>query len=67
MRKSGLTLNPAKCIFWAKEIVGFWGMIYSADGVPVEALDYITAPENKEELVSFLCMMQSNTDFIKNF
>ena len=42
-------------------------MIYSADGVPVEALDYITAPENKEELVSFLCMMQSNTDFIKNF
>ena len=71
VRKSGLTLNPAKCIFWAKEI-GFWGMIYSADGVrpdpmKVEALDYITAPENKEELVSFLCMMQSNSDFIQNF
>ena len=47
-------------------------MIYSADGVrpdplKVEALDYITAPENKEELVSFLCMMQSNSDFIQNF
>ena len=47
-------------------------MIYGVDCVrpdpeKVEALDYITAPTNKEELISFLCMMQSNSDFIQNF
>lgn len=68
---SHTTLNPAKCLFGAKEI-SFWGMIYGENGVKpdpakVEALDYITAPTTKEELVSFLCMMQSNADFIPNF
>ena len=47
-------------------------MIYVADRVrpdpaKVEALDYITTPTNKEDLISFLCMMQSNADFIPNF
>ncbi|CAB4036085.1 Hypothetical predicted protein [Paramuricea clavata] len=48
------------------------GMIYGEDGVKpdpskVEALVHLTAPTSKEELVSFLCMMQSNSDFIPNF
>ena len=69
--KAGLSLNPPKCFFGKKEI-SFWGMIFGADGVKpdpakVEALDYITAPTCKEELISFLCMMQSNADFIPNF
>ena len=47
-------------------------MIYGEDGVKpdpskVEALTFLTAPSNKEELISFLCMMQSNSDFIPNF
>ena len=47
-------------------------MTYGEQGVrpdpaKVEALDYITPPKNKEELISFLCMMQSNSDFIPNF
>ena len=47
-------------------------MIYSGDGVrpdpaKVEALDHITAPNTKPELISFLCMMQSNSAFIANF
>ena len=47
-------------------------MIFSADGMrpdpaKVDALDFITAPTNKDGLVSFLCMMQSNSDFIENF
>ena len=47
-------------------------MRFSADGVrpdpeKVEALNSLTAPRNKEELVSFLCMMQSNADFIPEF
>lgn len=71
LAKAGLTLNPPKCVFGKKEI-SFWGMIFSAEGTrpdpeKVEALEYITAPTTKEELISFLCMMQSNADFISNF
>ena len=69
--KSGLTLNPKKCVFGQHEIQ-FWGMIFSGEGVrpdpeKVEALDHMSPPVNKEELVSFICMMQSNADFIPGF
>ena len=68
---SGETLNPDKCHFGSKEIK-FWGMIYSAEGMKpdpakVDALKYISPPSNKDDLISFLCMMQSNADFIENF
>ena len=47
-------------------------MIYGEEGVyrnsaKVQALDYITPPETKEELLRFLRMMNSNSDFIPNF
>lgn len=69
--KAGLTLNGPKCVFGKKEI-GFWGMMFGSYGVKpdsakVEALEYITPPTSKEELISYLCMMQSNSDFIPNF
>ena len=46
--------------------------LYGADGVrpdpaKVEARDYITKPTNKEDLISFLYILQSNADFIPNF
>ncbi|CAB4029394.1 Hypothetical predicted protein, partial [Paramuricea clavata] len=68
---AGITLNPSKCTFGATEIE-FWGLrIGSArvrpDPGKVEALKHITPPRSKEELISFLCMMQSNADFIPNF
>ena len=68
---SGLTLNPNKCSFGQKQI-SFWGMIYKANGVKpdpakAEALDHISPLNNKEELSSFLCMMQLNSKFIENF
>ena len=68
---TGLTLNPEKCKFGSKEIK-FWGMIFSADGMQpdpdkMDALYFITAPTNKDDLISFSCMMQSNSDFIPNF
>ena len=68
---SGLTLNPEKCSFREKQIK-FWGMLIDKDGVrpdlsKVEALDHISSPTNKGELISFLCMMQSNSEFIANF
>ena len=68
---SGLTLNPPKCIFGVPEIK-FWGLIVGEHGVKpdpekVEALNHITSPKTKEELISFICMMQSNSEFIPNF
>ena len=67
----GLTLNPQKCIF-AKDEIKFWGVIIDSDGIKpdpekVDALRYIERPTNKQELVSFLCMMQANAEFISNF
>ena len=69
--QNGITFNPTKCEFGKTE-VDFWGMIFSADGVKpdpkkVEVLDHLTPPHNKEDLISFLCMMQSNSDFIPEF
>ena len=68
---SALTLNPEKCSFSEKQIK-FWGMLIDKDGIrpdpsKVEALDHISSPTKKEELISFLCMMQSNSEFIANF
>ena len=69
--RAGLTLNPSKCSFGKKEI-SLWGMVYGADRIKpdpakVEALDHITPPTSKEDRISFLCIMQSNADFIPNF
>ena len=62
---SGLTLNPNKCSFGQKQIYGAGGM--KSDPPKVEALDHISPPNNKEELISFLCKMESNSEFIENF
>ena len=71
IRKSGMTLNHEKCEFGKNEIK-FWGMIINAEGVKpdpekVEALDGLKPPNTKDELTSFLCMMQSNSEFIPSF
>lgn len=71
VKQAGLTLNPTKCYFVQKEIL-FWGMNFGADGVKpvpakVEALEHVSPPKNREELVSFLCMMQSNAEFVPCF
>ena len=47
-------------------------MIFGKDGISpdpekVEALSYLSYPRNKEELNSFLCMMQANAEFICKF
>ena len=57
VREAGLILNPGKGSFANKEI-NFWGMICSADRMrpdpaKVDALDFITAPTNKDDLLSF--------------
>ena len=65
---SGMTLNIKKCMFFKPE-VPLWGVLINADGIrpdpeKVAALKYATPPKNKHELISFLCMIQSNKDFI---
>ena len=65
IKKAGLTFKASKCVFAASEIL-FWGLIVSAEGVrpdpaKVEALSHMTAPKDKDELISFLCMMQSGS------
>ena len=47
-------------------------MVFSADGMRpdpdiIDALNFVTAPTNKDDLIRFLCMMQSNSHFILNF
>ena len=71
IQKEGLTLNTEKCHFGMSEIT-FWGMVINKDGVQpdpakVEALDGLERPRNKEELNSFICMMQSVAEFIPSF
>ena len=70
IQRSGLTLNAEKCSF-AKESIPFWGVIISKDGIKpdpskVDALQHAGKPDNKDDVISFLCMMQSLSDFIPN-
>ena len=64
-----MTLNPDKCII-GKDKIPWWGMIISGDGIPtdpakVENIKHITPPKTKDELKSFLCMVQSNKDLAR--
>ncbi|XP_059085640.1 uncharacterized protein LOC131882502 [Tigriopus californicus] len=68
VRKSGMTLNPAKCTIGAKEIA-FWGVRVSEWGISPDpektrTLREAKAPTSKQDLVSFLCMARSHQDFI---
>ena len=71
VRKANLTLNKKNCIF-GKSKIKFWGMLLTSEGVKSDpeknkVLENISPPKDKDELKSFICMMQSNNDFIPNF
>ena len=68
IEESGLTLNASKCIL-AKDEIPFWGMTVTRNGIKpdpskVEALKNAGRPRSKEEVMSFLCFVQSFSDFI---
>ena len=68
IRKNGMTLNPEKCFFKQRDIP-FWGMVISGDRVSpdprkVMALREATHATNMADVMSFLCMLQSNAEFI---
>ena len=71
VQNANLTLNLEKCIF-SKSEIKFWGMLFTSERVKpdpekVKALKHISPPKDKDELKSFICMMQINSDFIPNF
>ena len=60
-----------KCIFGKPEIK-FLGMLFTSEGLKPETekvrdLENIISPKDKDELGSFICMIQSNGDFIPSF
>ena len=66
----GLTLNPEKYLFKLKEIP-FWRVRITENGIQpdpnkMEFVKQATAPTSREELISFLSMIQSNSKFLPN-
>ena len=66
-----ITMNRNKCKFNQSSIT-CWGMTFSSKGVSpypckVDTLQYAVRSDNKDELQSFLCMAQANSDFIHAF
>ena len=66
----GLKLNPEKCFFKLKRIP-FLGVRITENGIQpdpnkVEFVKQATAPTSREELISFLSMIQSNSEFLLN-
>ena len=67
---NGLTVNLAKCLVKRKQIP-FWGMVLSEEGVlpdqsRIDALEGASCPKSKDEVLSFICMVQSCGEFIPN-
>ena len=68
--KANLTLNKRN-VYLGNPKSNF-GVLFTSEGVKpdpekVKVLENISPPKDKDELKSFICMMQSNSDFIPNF
>ena len=66
----GLILNPVKSIF-IKDSIQFSGQLLSHHGIKLdlskaEVLRHAGPPQSKDEVMSFLCMIQSQSDFKPN-
>ena len=71
LSKYGLTLNKSKCEF-NKNKIEFYGMIFSANGMEpspdkVKSIQDMDIPKKKEEVRSFLGMVNYSSRFIRNF
>ena len=63
----GLTLNGPKCIF-ASQDIPFWGMRFTSEGIKpcpqkCQALQDMEAPKRKEDVASFISMLQAHAKF----
>ena len=66
-----LTLKGSKCLFALKDIP-FWGMRITSDGIKpcpekCRASQEISHPTRKEDIPSFLAMLQSHSTFVPHF
>ena len=71
LRSAGLTLNPKKCYFAAKQ-VKFLGHVISKDGIQVDSnktkvIDTFPTPKTIKEVRSFLGMCNYYRRFIKSY
>ena len=69
--KGGLSVNPAKCVLFAKR-VEFLGSEISTEGIQVlpshvESIQRLKVPENVKDLKSFLGATQFVGDHIRSF
>ena len=70
MMEAGMTFNPDKCII-SQSKIPWWGVMISSRGLSpdpekVKSLRQMSPPKSKDEARSFLCMINSNKDFITN-
>ena len=68
IQEVGMTLNISKCMFHRDE-VPYWWVLVNKHGIrpdpeKVKALKHASPLSDKQELISFLCMVQSNRDLI---
>ena len=70
VRSAGIKLNFEKCVIKSKSCT-FFGNVYTPQGVKpdpkkVEAIKKMEVPQTKQELQSFLCMVNYLDQCIKN-
>ena len=71
LEEHNLTLNGSKCIFMSQDIP-FWGMRFTNEGIKpcpekCRALQEMTPPQRKEDVASFISLLQSHAKFIPMF
>ena len=71
IQNANLTSNPEKRIF-GKSGIKFWVMLFTSERVKpdpetVKAFENIKPTKDKDELLSSICTMQSDSDFIPSF
>ena len=71
LEEHNLTLKGPKCIFLSQNIP-FWGMRFTSKGIKpcpdkCKALQEMTPPQRKEDVASFISLLQSHSKFIPMF
>lgn len=69
IQNANLTLNPEKC---RRSEIKFLGMLFTSEGIKNDsekcnALENIKLPKVKDEPKSFICMIQTNSNFNPSF
>ena len=71
LEEHNLTLKGSKCIFLSQDIP-FWGMRFTSQGIKpcpekCKAIQEMSPPQRKEDVASFISLLQSHAKFIPMF